>query len=348
MRLSKFEWAVIALTLLGALIRFWNIGFQMMNYDEEFTINFARPALSVFELAATSLTYDYTPPLYYIAAHFSMLLFGMTATAIRIPSVICGVLFVPVMYFVGREYKDELFGLLAAGFSAIYYNSVFYSKFGRSYSMAILFFSLAFYFFMRVLKGDKHSGVWFAAFALCSMYTHLYSVIPLGLMVLYLLWERKALQGVALIVIGSLPLALYIVPILISREVGRCSYFGSTLFEIAFLIPLDLFTYSSFIIMPVILWSFWKHRTERLMQIVFLICLGTWISMFALFFVTPIILHYAMFLVPMLILLFVLPFYEAIRKDEILFHHLVIILVLVVLEAVQIAAIATVQRAWFY
>ena len=320
----------------------------MMNYDEEFTINFARPALSVFELAATSLTYDYTPPLYYIAAHFSMLLFGMTATAIRIPSVICGVLFIPAMYLVGREYKDELFGLLSAGFSAIYYNSVFYSKFGRSYSMAILFFSLAFYFFLRVLKGDKHSGIWFAVFALCSMYTHLYSVIPLGLMVLYLLWERKVMQSIVLIIGGAIPLALYIVPILISRDVGRTGYFGATLFEILFLIPLDIFTYSSFIIAPVILWALWTHRTERLIQVIFLVCMGTWASMFALFFVTPIILHYAMFLVPMLILLFVLPFYEAIKKDEILFHHLIIVIMLVVFEAVQIAAIASVQRAWFF
>lgn len=347
MRLSKTEWAVIALTLFSAIIRFWNVGFQMMNYDEEFTINFARPALPLLQLIVTSLTTDCNPPLYYIAAHFSMLLFGMTATAIRLPSVIAGALFIPVMYLVGKEYKDELFGLLTAGFSAIYYNAVFYSKFGRSYSMAILFVSLAFYFFLRVLKGDGRSRIWFVVFTLCSIYTHLYSAIPLGLLMLYLIYDRWDWEVFAGVAVGCLPLLSYLYLILDSRAVGKTGFFGASLFEILFLVPLDLFTYSSFFITPIVLWSFWKYRSERVAQVIFLVGLGTWLSMVALYFVTPVILHYAMFLVPMLIPLFILPFYEAIRKDEICFHHLIVVLMLVVFEAVQIAAIASVQRAWF-
>lgn len=355
MKLSRIEWAVIALTFLGALIRFWNIGFQWMNYDEEFTITFAQPAFSCLQIISASLTSDYTPPLSYLAAHFSMIVFGMNATAIRIPSAIFGTLFVPIMYFVGKEYKDELFGLLCAGFSAIYYNAVFYSKYGRSYAMDFVFFSVAFYFFMRILKGDNKAGIWFALFALCSVWTHLYSAIPLGLMILYLLYERKAYTTFGIFTVGCLPLLSYVNSISRYRctndltcQFGGTHAFGATWQEIIYLTPLDIFAYSAFIIVPIVVWSLWTHRSEKIIQVISLISLATWGSMIALSGITPIILHYAIFLVPMLIIPLILPFYEAIAKDTVTFCHLLVIMIVMILEAVQIAAIAVVQRAWHF
>lgn len=348
MKLSRIEWAVIIITFLGALLRFWNIGFQWMNYDEQFSLMFARPELSYGYIFAEALVHDYTPPIYYMFSHTSMLIFGQNATAIRIPSAIAGVLFIPIMYFVGKEYKDELFGLLIAGFSAIYYNAVFYSKYGRAYSMEFVFFSIAFYFFMRVLKGDKRSGVWFGVFALCSLWTHLYSVIPIGIMILYLLWERKALDGIGIIIPGSLPLLFYVMPLFTTRSNEVGGNFGATPFEILTLMPLDIFAFSAFLIVPIIIYSLWVHRSERILRIITVVALITWASMFVISLKTPVILHYAIFLVPMLLIPFILPFYNIIKNDEVYFHHLMVIMVIVLLEAIQIAALAVAQRAWHF
>jgi hypothetical protein len=59
---------------------------------------------------------------------------------------------------------------------------------------------------------------------------------------------------------------------------------------------------------------------------------------------TPMILHYALFLVPGLLLAFTMPFYSAIKAQEVYFYHYVVIMVIVILEAVQTLALFTIQR----
>jgi uncharacterized membrane protein len=335
---------LVFLCIIGAILRFWNIGFQHMNWDEEWTIKFAGLGISAWDLVIKSLSTDCNPPLYYLAAHFSMFLFGETATAIRIPSAIAGILLIPVMYYIGEEYCDELFGLMMATFTTIFYNFIFYSKYGRSYSIALLFFSIAFYYFIRLLKGDKKSSIPFGIFALLCLWTHLYTVIPIGIMILYLLYERKVyLYGIAITIIGSLPLLNYFTLIGATRDLSQGN-FGEPPLSVLLYTPLDIFAYSAFIIFPIILWSCWKYREDKLIQEIMIISLGTWISMMILAVKTPIILHYALWLVPGLAIAFTIPFYLAIKKREVYFHHYLIIMVIVILEAVQILALATIQR----
>ena len=341
---KKIEITLISLILIGIAIRFWNIGFQHMNWDEEWTISFAGTGITAAQLFIKSLTTDCNPPLYYLAAHFSMLVFGETATAIRIPSAIAGILLIPVMYFIGREYRNELFGLLLAGFTTIFYNFIFYSRYGRSYSITLLFFSLAFYYFIRLLKGEKKSSVPFGIFALLTLWTHLYTVIPIGIMILYLLWEQKVyLYGILITIIGSLPLLNYFTLITATRSLSNGN-FGETPLSVLLYTPLDIFAYSSFVIFPIILWSLWKYRADKIIQTISVISLGTWISMMVLAIRTPIILRYALPLTIPLLLALLLPLWEAIRTRRVCFHHLVIIMVIVILELVQTGALLTIQR----
>ena len=335
---------LIALVIIGAILRFWNLGFQHMNWDEEWTINFTGTGITAAQLFFKSLTTDCNPPLYYLAAHFSMLVFGETATAIRTPSAIAGILLIPAMYFIGEEYCDDLFGLLLAGFTTLFYNFIFYSKYGRSYSVALLFFSISFYFFMRLLKGDKKFSIPFGIFALLSLYTHLYTAIPIGIMILYLLWEQKVyLKGILITIIGSVLLLNYFTLIGTARTLSNGN-FGETPLAVLLYTPLDLFTYSVFIIFPIILWSCWKYRADKLIRAITIISLATWFSMFVLATKTPMILHYGLFLVPMLLLTFATPFYLAIKEREVYFYHYLVIMVIVILELVQIVALFTIQR----
>ena len=344
-RPTKTELLLLFFIIVGAVVRFWNLGFQHTNWDENFTLSFAAPSLSAWQIIVNSMSADYTPPLYYLMAHYSMLVFGQTPTAIRIPSAIVGVAFIPIMYLIGKQYRDELFGLIAAGFSTVYYNAIFYSRYGRSYAADFVFFSAAFYFFMRVIDGDKRSGIWFGIFALCSMWTHLYSVIPLGIMTLYLLWKNKAIDGIFVMVLGAIPLLQYANLILTTRVAGVGSdTFGATPLEILALTPLDIFAYSAFVIIPIVIWSCWKHRDDLLIRVISIISLVTWGSMFLLSFKTPIIVHYAIFLVPMLLLPLILPFWEAIRNRTLTVWHFYATLVIGILELVQIAAHFTIQR----
>lgn len=346
-KLNKSELTLIFFIIIACVIRFWNIGFQATNYDEQFTMNIARPTISILELVITTLTFDYTPPLYYLCAHISMVIFGATQSAIRYPSAIFGVLLIPVIYYIGKEYKDELFGLIMAGFTTIYYNSIFYSRYGRSYAMDLVFCSITFYFFMRILKGDKHSELGFSIFALLSLWTHLYSIIPIGIMILYLLYERKIFNKLLITIIGSLPLLNYVNLMLTTRravEIGTNS-FGAKPIELLFVTPLEMFTYSAFIIFPIIIWSIWKHKDEKIIRYISYISLITWVSLFIISFITPVIPHYAIFLFPLLLIPLVLPFYNAIKEDDgYYFIYGLVVMVIIILEIVQIVALNTVQR----
>lgn len=313
--------------------------------DEEFTVRFAGLGITAGQIFNQALTTDFTPPLYYLAAHLSMVLFGATAEAIRYPSAIAGILLIPVMYFLGREYKDELFGLLLAGFTTIFYNFIYYSRYGRAYSLALLFFSIAFYYFIRLEKGDKKSSIPFGIFTLLSLWTHLYTAIPLGVMILYLVWEQKVyLYGIAITIIGSLPLLNYLTLINTTRDLLTQGNFGETPLNILIWTPIDIFAYSSFVIFPIIVWFLWKYWEDKLLRTISVVSLATWISMMILAQQTPIIPHYALWLVPTLLLAALTPLYLAIKSREIYFQHLVIIMVILILEAVQIGALFTVQR----
>lgn len=344
---NRNESILLFFILVGSFIRLWALAFQNPNFDELWTLDWAKPSLSFVDIFITSLSSDYTPPLYYMAAHASMLIFGATLWAARLPSAIFGIMFIPVIYLVGKEFRDEFFGLILAGFSSIYYNGVFYSKYARSYSLDLLFFTAAFYFYMKLLKGDIKSAKWFALFAICSMWTHLYSSIPIGVMVLYMLYKHreKVLLPVASIFIFCLPLLNYVRLIWVEREASLVAYtFGATPMEIAFLTPLDIFAYSAFVIFPLLVWSLWKHRDEEIITLVSVISFITWISMFVLSLRTPIILHYSIFLVPMLLLAVILPFYEVIMLNKPKLYYGYLLMVILILEIVQVCALASVQR----
>jgi hypothetical protein len=198
---------------------------------------------------------------------------------------------------------------------------------------------------MRVLDGDKRAGVWFGIFAICSMWTHLFSAIPLGIMVAYLFWKNKAIDGIFVLIIGSVPLLQYVNLILSTRIAGVGSdTFGASPLEILTLTPLDIFAFSAFVIIPIVVWSCWKHRTDPLIRIIALISVVTWASMVILSFRTPIIVHYAIFLVPMLMLPLILPFWEAIRARTLTVWHLYSVMVIGILELVQLWAHYTIQR----
>ena len=277
----------------------------------------------------------------------SMYLFGSNALAIRLPSAIAGILLIPVIYFIGKEYRDELFGLLMAAYAIVIYTLFYYSRYGRSYSLALLFFSLAFYFLLRISKDDKRASFWFGVFALLSVWTHLYTVIPLGVMILYLLWERKAFSGIVLFFVGAIPLLNYINLINTTRVTGiGGQVFGDLPIDILWKTPFDLLGYSGAVTFPIIIWSLWKHRSDKIFRLITYVMVVTWGGMVVLSFRTPMILHYSLFLVPLLLIPLIVPFYDAIREKgtDMSFSYILIAITVLIIEFVQIGWIYTIQR----
>jgi len=343
----KSQIIILLLTIVGFIIRFHNLAFQMTNQDEQFTMGFASPALSAVQVFWNSLTMDYTPPIYYLCAHFSMMVFGISEFAIRFPSVIFGTLLIPAMFLIGKEYQDDdLYGLFMAGFATIYYNGYFYSKLGRSYSAVLFFFSIAFYFFIRCLKGDKHSEIWFGIFAVMAMWSHLYSSIPIGIMTLYLVLVRGSFTELLPLSIGSIPLAYFYIPLVLDTRVAGTgqNVFGMSSAQILIMTPFELFGYSAIPIGLIIAAVLLRKKYDDLIFTILITVLFTWWSMIVLSFKTPIISHYLIVLAPMLILALIYPFWEQAKTGVWKMRYVLALVMIVVLECYQIVLLNVVQR----
>ena len=94
--------------------------------------------LSLAQLGSwSSIVNPGNPPLYYSVLH-GWLRFGDSEAALRIPSMVFGVLTIPLVYALGRTIRDHRLGLVAALLFAISPFQVWYSQEARGYSLVTL------------------------------------------------------------------------------------------------------------------------------------------------------------------------------------------------------------------
>jgi hypothetical protein len=118
-----------------------------------------------------------------------------TAMFVRLPSVIAGVVAVPILYLLGRDTLGRPTGLLAATLLALSLPALNYSQDARQYSTTLFLTLVAFYSLMRIRLGGW--GKWWAVFAGATAANVLYSylattlVLPsLALVASWILWDR--------------------------------------------------------------------------------------------------------------------------------------------------------------
>jgi uncharacterized membrane protein len=237
----KITGSLLLITLIGALLRAYQLGFQCYWTEETYTINLINnPAVTVL---INAIITDCNPPIYYISAHFAWILLGCQDIAIRYPSLICGILLIPAMYYLGKTFKDKITGLYCAGITAVLFPMVYYSQFGRAYAMTFLFFVLALIFYVK-LWNEKFSvntvnnQVYFSILAAVTVWTHLFAIIPLGLMLIFL-FKDDILKGLfSALMFGALVLPLS--PIVNGTQ-NRGS-FGMSLTELLVITPTEFFS----------------------------------------------------------------------------------------------------------
>jgi 4-amino-4-deoxy-L-arabinose transferase-like glycosyltransferase len=214
-RIDPVVAAVVALTVVAALIRFWTLGRQSFWLDESTTVLMSRA--SFHDMAAMVWGREITPPLYYAAAWVWTRLFGDGEIALRALSTIAGVLVIPAAYAAGRALVDRRAGLLAAAFATVGPAFVWYSQEARSYSFLICFSAASLAFFARALRWSARRD--FALWALASMLalaSHYFALFLVGPEALWLLWRaadrraaRIATAGIAVAGVAIAPIALH-------------------------------------------------------------------------------------------------------------------------------------------
>ena len=135
LKITKYGIALLAIVLVGAFLRLYHLGAQSLGADDTWSVWIAQ--LSIPKILQTTAA-DVHPPLYYFLLHYWIAYFGASELAVKLPSVIFGVLSIIVMYALGRQLFDDRAGLLGAFILAISAFNIRYSQETRMYSLLVL------------------------------------------------------------------------------------------------------------------------------------------------------------------------------------------------------------------
>ena len=104
---------VAAITLLALALRLINLGYSDLTFDETASYFVASKPLGEMLPYLLSAFHEH-PPVYFVALAGWMELLGRGEVALRLLSVLCGVLSIPLMYQFGRKAIDVRAGVVAA------------------------------------------------------------------------------------------------------------------------------------------------------------------------------------------------------------------------------------------
>lgn len=181
---------------------------------------------------------DTHPPLYYLIVHFTSRLFGVSDFAYRFPSVLFGVLLVPLLYQFGRRLERAEFGVLVALLVAVNPLQIYYAQEARMYTLLVLLGALSSYVLWRALSDLALTRarlvryvLLYAVLAGLALYTHYTAAFLIAIQALFwawLLW-REGLRwliigGVVVAVLAAIPLIPYTWPRLFTGAEANYTY----------------------------------------------------------------------------------------------------------------------------
>jgi 4-amino-4-deoxy-L-arabinose transferase-like glycosyltransferase len=232
---SRYLQLLISLTLVGAILRFYNLGFDSIWLDEASTLNTA--VKSIPEIWQFTTAGEFNPPLFYWAEHV-MLVFGNSEVVLRFLPALLGVLTIPLIYLAGKEFMDRNVGIIAAAAFAFSPFLLFYSQEARAYSMMLFFVTFSLIFYFRALKNNKiMDWALFGILSALAFWSHFYALVIIGALILYALYEmvpkiRKSPSTAkplvsALAIFGIICLPLILVTIdLFAKRTASAPTFG--------------------------------------------------------------------------------------------------------------------------
>jgi hypothetical protein len=207
-RRDPWTWAIAAVVLAGAVVRFATLDVQSMWLDEAVTHSLVTRSFGAM-LRAIPHT-ESTPPLYYVLEWVWARVFGSGAVGLRSLSALFGSATIVVLAGTAGRLGGRRAALAAAALAAANPLLIWYSQEARAYGLLVLLCAATLWFLVR---GQWRSWAVAAALALATHYFAVFIVIP---ELAWLAWRharalRAAAQAVAFVVLvgaALLPLAV--------------------------------------------------------------------------------------------------------------------------------------------
>lgn len=149
---TKSNFALIALLVFSAAMRFYHLDYQSLWLDEIHTMLEANPKQSMSDVYISISTGEQMPPLYFYSIYFLFKIFGYTTLVARSFSAVLGVIGIFSIYKLGSELYSKQVGLLAALLLSINPFHLFFSQEARPYIVLLIFTVSAFTALVKYLK----------------------------------------------------------------------------------------------------------------------------------------------------------------------------------------------------
>ena len=195
MKLTKIQFWLFLILVLGLVIRIYNLGKESLWLDEVISIDTAR--LDLFRLVEHTLQTGTHTPLYYTILHYWIILFGDSDIAARALSVTFGFFALVMIYKVGSLLFNKRVGLLSCLLLSLSVFHIYHSQEARMYSLVSLLALLSFYFFIQLLRRANLRIV--LAYILSSillMYAHLYGLFVIAAQNIFIIISFFAVAGI--------------------------------------------------------------------------------------------------------------------------------------------------------
>jgi len=198
---DKEKVLLIIILLFSAFLRLYQLGNAPLWIDESTSaiasMKILEKGIPVFDSGAyysRALIQHYTQALF--------LIISKSDYAVRIPSVIFGLLTIILAYKIGKEYSKSG-GIIAALFTGIFYLEVFYSRQARFYQL----FQLLFYYSIYALYKSKDNKYWLYTAIITliiTINTQVAGLVLTPIFIIHILHYQKKLHKLWAIIPGIL------------------------------------------------------------------------------------------------------------------------------------------------
>ena len=227
---SRYAQLLILITVIGCFLRFYNLSYNSLWLDETASVTIAMLG-SYANILNYTATIEPNPPLFVWMVYTLMTIFGNNEFIIRFTSAFFGSLTVPIMYFVGKEFIDRNGGIIAAATFAVSPFLILYAQEARAYAVLLFFVALATLFYFKALKSEDYKyWVIFALSTIVVFWTHFYSFILIGALIIYTLaiykfkYIKQLIVSSIVMAAGILPLAIIAVPTIFKYTTDKPSF----------------------------------------------------------------------------------------------------------------------------
>lgn len=169
--------AIGVVIVIGALLRFHNLGRESLWFDEALSWSQAKDGLAdLFQRTAEGANYN--PPLHNLVLFVAIKLFGDAERSLRLPSAIFSVVNMAALYWLGAMTVGRTAGLIGALMLALSPFDIAYSQEARVYTLlslsATLYGATCFYY---LNAPSLPRGVWISLSGLALVYSHPYGTL---------------------------------------------------------------------------------------------------------------------------------------------------------------------------